>query len=161
VASRIASQLGVEAHQVDLIRRAAPLHDVGKIGIPDSILLKPGRLTAEEFDRMKTHTTIGATLLAQGGSELVKTAEEIAISHHERWSGGGYPHGLQGEAIPLTGRIVSVADVFDALTHDRPYKKAWPIDEAITEIKSQSGRQFDPEVVDAFLKINLAENGTE
>jgi putative two-component system response regulator len=147
----LASRLGMPPEAVELIRRASTLHDVGKIGIPDVILLKPGKLTPEEFDIIKTHTVIGSQIL--GGSEVVllRWAEEIARSHHERWDGSGYPAGLAGESIPITGRIVSVADVYDALTHDRPYKRAWPRAEAVAEIESQAGRQFDPAVVAAFL----------
>jgi putative two-component system response regulator len=146
----IAQQLGLLAAQVSLIRRTAPLHDIGKIAIPDSILLKPGSLTREEFEIMKTHSEIGGNLLVGGRSPVVKAAEQIARSHHERWEGNGYPHGLCGDAIPLEGRIVAVADVFDALTHERPYKTAWPVDKALEEIVHQSGRQFDAQVVEAF-----------
>jgi putative two-component system response regulator len=150
--ARLAQQLGLPDDHVELIRRAAPLHDVGKIGISDTILLKPGRLTPEEFDIMKTHAFIGAALLAGGRSDLVRVAERIAGTHHERWDGSGYPAGLQGEDIPIEGRILAVVDVFDALTHERPYKKAWPVDEAVAEIERQSGKQFDPRVVEAFLR---------
>ena len=153
IASLVAQQMGLSEYQVDLIRRAAPLHDVGKIGIADSILLKPGPLSNEEFATMKTHTTIGTALLGNGQSTLMKVAEQIAHCHHERWDGSGYPRGLKGDAIPREGRIVAIADVFDALTHERPYKKAWPVREALTEIASQSGRQFDPRVVEAFLQV--------
>jgi len=152
-ASLVAQQMGLSEYQVDLIGRAAPLHDVGKIGISDAILLKPGPLTDEEFATMKTHTTIGMTLLSNGHSTLVKLAEQIALCHHERWDGTGYPRGLKGEATPREGRIVAIADVFDALTHARPYKKAWTVREALAEITNQSGRQFDPRVVEAFLKV--------
>jgi putative two-component system response regulator len=152
-AARLAEELRQESELVDLIRRAAPLHDVGKIGIPDAILLKPGKLTAEEFDIMKTHTTIGAALLAEGQSPLVQMAQSISLTHHEKWNGSGYPHGLSGEAIPIEGRILAVVDVFDALTHERPYKKAWPVEEALTEIAQQSGRHFDPQIVTAFLAL--------
>ncbi|HEX8465239.1 MAG TPA: HD domain-containing phosphohydrolase [Abditibacterium sp.] len=152
-AARIAQALELPPAQVDLIRRAAPLHDVGKIGISDTILLKPGKLTDEEFDTMKQHTTIGAKMLSGSTSPWLKLAEEIALSHHERWDGRGYPQKLSGEAIPLVSRIVAVADVFDALTHERPYKKAWPQNEAMAEIESQSGRQFDERVVKAFLTL--------
>ncbi len=151
MAAQIAQALDLSATQVELIRRAAPLHDVGKIAIPDSILLKPGKLTPAEFEQMKTHTTIGAKMLSGGRFPLLQRAEEIALTHHERWDGTGYA-GLCGKAIPIGGRIVSVADVFDALTHERPYKKPWPLDEALYEIHYQSGRQFDPRVVDVFLK---------
>jgi putative two-component system response regulator len=152
-AGGIAKILGWPQEQVDLITRAAPLHDVGKIGISDAILLKPGKLTDEEFDIMKEHTAIGAKMLSGSTSPWLQMAEEIALTHHERWNGKGYPLGKAGEEIALTGRIVAVADVFDALTHERPYKKAWPVGQALTEIKSQSGRQFDPRVVDAFLDV--------
>ena len=148
----IARQLGMPDTQVALMRRAAPLHDVGKIGIPDAILLKMGKLTPEEFDIVKTHTTIGARILSGGKFPLLRLAEEIAFSHHERWDGTGYAH-IAGTDIPLAGRIVTVADVFDALTQQRPYKPAWPIADAVGEIERQRGRQFDPGVVDAFLRV--------
>ena len=150
----LALDLGLPDREVELLRRAAPLHDIGKIGIPDAILLKPGRLTEEEFERIKTHTTIGAEILSGSGSPLLRMAEQIAITHHERWDGGGYPCGLAGEGIPLAGRIVAVADVFDALTHQRPYKSAWTVTEAVAEISHQARRQFDPDVVNAFLKLD-------
>jgi putative two-component system response regulator len=152
-AARIAQALGLPPDQVDLILRAAPLHDVGKIGVPDSILLKPGKLTDEEFDTMRQHTIIGAGILSGSSSPWLHLAEEIAISHHERWDGRGYPNGLSGEDIPLVGRIVAVADVFDALTNKRPYKEAWPFSKALAEIESQSGKQFDERVVKAFLPL--------
>jgi len=151
MSAQIAQTLGLLEEEVELIRRAAPLHDVGKIAIPDSILLKPGKLTPEEFEQMKTHTTIGAKMLSGGRFPLLQMAEEIALTHHERWDGTGYLK-LHGETIPLVGRIVAVADVFDALTNERPYKKAWPRNEAIEEIQRQGGRQFDPRIVEAFLK---------
>lgn len=152
IAGQVAHVLGLPAQRVDLILRAAPLHDVGKIGVPDSILLKPGKLTEEEFAIMKRHTIIGAEILSGSTSPWLQLAEEIALTHHERWDGRGYA-GLEGENIPLSGRIVTVADVFDALTHERPYKKAWPIEEAREEIASQSEKQFDPQVVKAFLTL--------
>jgi len=152
----VAQALGLHAEQTADLRRAARLHDVGKIGIPDSILLKPGRLTDEEFDTIKTHTKIGAELLSGGSSSLLKLAEEIALTHHERWDSGGYPCGLAGDAIPISGRIVSVIDVYDALTHERPYKKAWPHDEAVTEIVKNAAKQFDPAVVEAFVDVQDA-----
>jgi putative two-component system response regulator len=151
ISGMIAYVLQLPAAEVELIRQAAPLHDVGKIGIPDSILLKPGKLTCDEFDMMKTHTTIGARMLANGRSALIQMAECIALSHHERWDGTGYPGRIKGEEIPLVGRIVTLADVFDALTHERPYKAAWPVHEALAEIERQSGQQFDPHVTAAFL----------
>jgi putative nucleotidyltransferase with HDIG domain len=152
MSAQIAQTLGLPGIRVELIRRAAPLHDVGKIAIPDSILLKPGKLTPEEFEHMKTHTTVGAKMLSGGRFPLLQMAEEIALTHHERWDGTGYMQ-LQGETIPLAGRIVAVADVFDALTNERPYKQAWPRHEAIKEIQRQSGRQFDPRIVDVFLEV--------
>ena len=153
LSARIAREMSLSKGEISMIRRTAPLHDLGKIGIPDAILLKPDRLTYEEYEIMKTHTTIGARILGSGSSPLLRKAETIAISHHERWDGSGYPAGLSGEDIPPAGRIVAVADVFDALTHDRPYKKAWTVEEAVAEIKDQRGRQFDPAVVEAFLQV--------
>ena len=152
MAALLARELGLTDAQVSLIRRAAPLHDVGKIGIPDAILLKLGNLTPAEFELVKTHTTIGARILSASRFALLRLAEEIAFSHHERWDGAGYA-GLAGDQIPLAGRIVTVADVFDALTQKRPYKPAWPVEEAVAEVDRQRGRQFDPAIVDAFLRI--------
>jgi putative two-component system response regulator len=152
MAALLARQLGLSDPQVSLIRRAAPLHDVGKIGIPDRILLKLGKLTLDEFEQVKTHTTIGARILSGSRFGVLRLAEEIAYSHHERWDGNGYI-GICGDEIPLAGRIVAVADVFDALTQKRPYKAAWPIAEAIAEIERQRSQQFDPDIVDAFLRV--------
>ena len=152
MAALLARQLGLSDPQVSLIRRAAPLHDVGKIGIPDRILLKLGKLTLDEFEQVKTHTTIGARILSGSRFGVLRLAEEIAFSHHERWDGNGYV-GIRGDEIPLAGRIVAVADVFDALTQKRPYKAAWPIAEAIAEIERQRSLQFDPDIVDAFLRV--------
>ena len=139
---------------MELIRRAAPLHDIGKIGISDLILLKPGKLTDREFELVKTHTTIGAEILAGSQSPLLRLAQEIALTHHERWDGRGYPRGLAGDSTPLAGRIAAVADVFDALTHERPYKEAWPLETAVREILIQADRQFDPDVVEAFSELD-------
>jgi putative two-component system response regulator len=148
----LAQQLGLPDSQVSLIARAAPLHDVGKIGVPDTILMKMGKLTPAEFEIVKQHTTIGARILSGGKFPLLRLAEEIALSHHERWDGHGYA-GMRGADVPLSGRIVAVADVFDALTQQRPYKPAWPVAEAIAEIDRQRERQFDAGVVDAFLRV--------
>ncbi len=148
----VAKQLGLPDAQVGLIRRAAELHDVGKIGVPDTILMKIGKLTPEEFEVVKTHTVIGARILSGGKFPLLRLAEEVAFSHHERWDGEGYAR-IRGADVPLAGRIVTVADVFDALTQQRPYKPAWPVAEAIAEIDRQRGRQFDAGVVDAFLRV--------
>jgi putative two-component system response regulator len=150
----LALAVGLADWQVELIELAAPLHDIGKIGIPDAILLKPGKLTDEEFAEIKTHTTIGAEILSGSQSPLLGLAERIALTHHEHWDGGGYPHRLCGEEIPLAGRIVAVADVFDALTHERPYKQAWPVEVAVSEVLGQRGRQFDPGLVDAFATLD-------
>jgi putative two-component system response regulator len=128
------------------------LHDVGKIGVPDSVLLKPGRLSAEEFSLIKTHTAIGARILGGSRVPLLQSAEEIAFTHHERWDGMGY-NGLVGEQIPMAGRVVALVDTFDALTHARPYKTAWTFEEAFAEVRAQSGRQFDPEIVTAFMDV--------
>ncbi len=152
MAALLAQEIGLPEPQVLLIRRAAPLHDVGKIGIPDSVLLKLGKLTDDEFALVKTHTIIGARILSGSHFGLLKLAEEIAFSHHERWDGSGY-EGMVGEAIPLAGRIVAIADVFDALTQKRPYKAAWSIADAVQEIDRQRKRQFDPDLVDAFLRV--------
>jgi PAS domain S-box-containing protein/putative nucleotidyltransferase with HDIG domain len=150
----IAERLGLPAAELELIRLAAPLHDVGKIAIPDSVLGKPGKLTADELSQMKTHTTVGARMLTGSGFALLDVAGQIALTHHERWDGTGYPAGLAGDEIPLAGRIVAVADVFDALTHARPYKVAWSVSDATAEMRTQSGRQFDPQVLTAFLSVD-------
>ncbi|HEX3692638.1 MAG TPA: HD domain-containing phosphohydrolase [Solirubrobacteraceae bacterium] len=147
----IAARLGLGAKEIEILREAALLHDVGKIAIPDSILFNPGKLSAEEYEVMKTHTTLGAKLLTGSGSPVLQMGTLIAESHHERWDGNGYPHRTAGETIPLIGRIVAVADVFDALTHERPYKRAWPLQQALDEIERGAGSQFDPRVVEAFL----------
>jgi len=146
IAALLGTVLGLAEEELFLIRRAAPLHDVGKIGIPDSILRKPGPLTSDEWDVMKGHASIGARILSGGRSSVVQFAEEIALSHHEHWDGQGYPHGLAGEAIPLAGRLVMVADVFDALTSDRVYRKAWPVDKVMAYIRQYAGKRFDPRI---------------
>lgn len=153
LSAAIGEELGLEASDCERLRRAAPLHDVGKVALRDAILLKPGRLDPDELEAAERHTLIGATILAGSRFPLMQLAEEIALTHHERWDGTGYPRGLSGDGIPLSGRIVSAADVFDALTHVRPYKPAWSTAEALLEMRAQRGRQFDPEVVDALLRV--------
>jgi putative two-component system response regulator len=155
-AALLAARLGLAPDVVETIRQAAPLHDVGKVGVPDRILLKPGRLTAAEFELMKSHTLIGAEILAGSSWPVLQMAEEIANCHHERWDGSGYPDGRIEEDIPISGRIVIVADNFDALTHNRPYAGAWDADKAAGEIRRQSGQHFDPRVVEAFDTLDLA-----
>jgi putative two-component system response regulator len=150
VSQLIAEGLGCGSEFCKMIYLAAPLHDVGKVAIPDAILLKPGRLTDEEMATMRSHVSLGKSILTGGESALIQVAERIAASHHERWDGNGYPAGLAGAAIPLEGRIVAVADVFDALCSPRPYKNGWPVAEAREEINRCAGGQFDPEVVAAF-----------
>lgn len=159
-AKELALQYGLSEFQADKIHNAAPMHDIGKIGIPDHILLKPGKLTEEEFAVMKQHPKIGEEILGESDSGLIALAKSIAISHHEKWDGTGYPYGLAKEDIPLEGRIVAIADVFDALTTVRPYKRAWTVEEATDYIYSQSGKHFDPnlvtclpDVLDKFINI--------
>ncbi len=147
----IANQLGLPAEEQDAILKAAPMHDVGKIAIPDHILLKPGKLTEVEFETMKRHAEYGYEILKNSRAPLLDKAASIARSHHEKYDGSGYPLGLKGDAIPLHGRIVAVADVFDALTTERPYKNAWELDQALDFLKKSSGSHFDPQCVDAFL----------
>ena len=143
--------LGMSEEECELIHHAASMHDVGKIGIPDNILLKPGKLDKHEFDIMKTHTVIGAELLSGHESNLLQTAAVIAHTHHEKFDGTGYPQGLSGTDIPIYGRITSICDVFDALTSERPYKKAWSVDEAVEELIKCKNSHFDPELVDLFI----------
>ncbi len=153
LSAQLAQELGQDTHYITLILRAARLHDVGKVGIPDAILMKPGKLSGTEFESIQNHTRIGAQLLSGGHSPLIKMAETIALTHHEHWDGNGYPRKLTGEAIPLEGHILAVADAFDALTHDRHYRRALSLESAVREIRAQSGRQFDPTVVQAFLRL--------
>jgi putative two-component system response regulator len=147
----IASSLGLDAATQKLILEAAPMHDVGKIGIPDYILLKPGKLTPEEFEVMKGHARLGHELLKESDSEIMRASATVALSHHEKYDGSGYPNQLKGQAIPLFGRIVAVADVFDALTSERPYKRAWPLEDAIRYLEDGRGAHFDPLCVEALL----------
>jgi CHASE2 domain-containing sensor protein len=150
---RLALAVGWSVADAELLRHASALHDVGKIGIPDRVLLKPGKLDAEEWEVMKTHAMIGASMLADSRSELLQLAESIARTHHERWDGTGYPARRRGEDIPIAGRICSICDVYDALVSSRPYKDPWPVEDALAEIAAQSGRQFDPQLVAAFLGL--------
>jgi len=153
----LAAGIGLPPEQAELIGLAAPLHDIGKIAIPDRILLKPGKLTAEEYEVVKTHADIGASILSGSDFALLQSAAEIAQFHHERWDGTGQ-NGLRGEQIPISARIVCVADTFDVLTHDRPYKTAWTVDAALEEVKRERGRQFDPAIVDALLQIAASDD---
>jgi diguanylate cyclase (GGDEF)-like protein len=159
LAALLAEALGLPEAQVQALRIAARLHDVGKIGVSDLILLKPDKLTPDEFEHIKNHTIIGAQILSGGRSPILRLAEQIALSHHERWDGGGYPNSLAGEAIPLPGRIVAVADVYDALISERPYKRAWTKQEALIELEVQSGKMFDPQVIQAIRAV-FAEDQT-
>lgn len=147
----IASTMGLRDENVRLITHASPLHDIGKIGVPDHILMKPGKLDQREWQNMKRHTVIGARIMSGSDDPLMHTAREIALGHHERWDGTGYPKKQKGERIPLAARIVAVADVFDALTSERPYKKPWSYSDAFDYVDEQAGKQFDPIVVEAFL----------
>lgn len=153
MSARIARALGLAEPFVQLIRLAAPLHDLGKIAVPDSILLKLGKLSIDEFSVIKSHTAIGASILSGSRYPLLQMAEQIALTHHEHWDGTGYSPGFRGEDIPLVSRIVAVADVYDALLHARPYKPAWPKEAAVAEIVKERGKAFDPLVVDALLSV--------
>jgi CHASE2 domain-containing sensor protein len=150
---RLGLAMGMTPTEAETLRNASLLHDVGKIGVPDAVLLRPGSLSDEERELMRRHTTIGAEIVSGSTSPVMQMAEQIALSHHERWDGTGYPEGLAGEAIPLPGRICAVCDVFDALLSERPYKEPWPYEEALDELRRERGRHFDPAVVDAFLGI--------
>lgn len=152
VSGRLALQLGMDAHFSEQLIHAAPMHDIGKIGIPDHVLLKPGKLDEEELALMRKHPEMGAKILDNSTSPLIKLAHSVALYHHEKWDGSGYPFGLKGEAIPIEARIVAVADVFDALLNKRPYKEAWPVEKAVAEIETNRGKHFDPAIVDAMLQ---------
>ncbi|MBD2847354.1 response regulator [Paenibacillus sp. IB182496] len=154
LAAQLAERLDCSPRWVEMIRMAAPLHDIGKIGIPDALLLKPGRFEPDEFERMKAHTQIGASILEGSGFDVLKMAQSIALYHHEKWNGTGYPFGLRGDAIPQEARIVAIADFFDALTHERPYKRAWSREEALAEVVVQRGVHFDPRIVDVFVALS-------
>ena len=149
----IAYALTQDEGWADLILNASPMHDIGKIGIPDTILLKKGPLTDQEFVVMRTHAEIGARIIGDHDSDLMKMAKEIALTHHEKWNGSGYPNRLSGETTPISGRIAAIADVFDALTSARPYKKAWTVAEAVAEIDRQQGIHFDPQLVPVFHEV--------
>lgn len=149
----IAERLGLPEQQVYMIRMAAPLHDIGKIGIPDELLLKPGRFEPHEFERMKVHTTIGASILEGSNFAILRMAGIIAHAHHEKWDGTGYPQGLMQDQIPMEARIVALADFYDALTHERPYKRAWTPQEALDEVEKQRGVHFDPQIVEVFRQM--------
>ncbi len=153
LSAKLAKEFGWPESQVEVIRRAAPMHDVGKIGIDSAVLLKPGKLTTEEFDHIKEHVTIGHGILSGSRFSMLQMAAEIALYHHENWDGTGYQAGLKGEAIPESARIVTVIDVFDSLTHKRPYKEAWPVEKALEEITSLRRTKFDPRVLDAFFTL--------
>ncbi|KDE39015.1 Response regulator [Nitrincola lacisaponensis] len=152
ICALLAKQIGWDDEQCDLMLNASPMHDIGKIGIPDAILLKPGKFEPHEWEIIKNHAVIGAKLLEGDDSALMRMAREIALTHHEKWDGSGYPNGLVGEAIPISGRIAALADVFDALTSTRPYKKAWSVEAAVDLIKESSGSHFDPDLVEVFLR---------
>jgi putative two-component system response regulator len=149
--SLLAQRLGLDGEWCELLYLASPLHDVGKIGIPDRILLKPGPLNALERQLMQTHADIGHRMLAGSGGEMLELAASVAWTHHEHFDGGGYPQGLAGTSIPIAGRIAAVADVFDALTSDRVYRRAFTVDHAVADMHSLRGTQFDPEILDVFL----------
>ena len=152
-AALLAAQLSLADETVELIHRSAPLHDIGKLALPDTILLKPGKLTGDEREAMKAHTLLGAQILAGSTSDVLRCGEVLSRTHHERWDGDGYPFGLAGDAIPLLARLVAVADTFDALTHKRPYKLAWSLERAVEEIQRLAGSQLDPDVVQAFGRL--------
>jgi len=149
----LARALGLPESTAEIIKNAAPMHDIGKIGIPDRILLKPGKLDPDEWQIMMTHVTIGANILSGSDSELMLTAKRIALHHHEKWDGSGYPNGLRGEEISIEGRICALADVFDALVSERPYKTAWSLEDALAWIDAQSGKHFDPQLIPRFRDI--------
>ena len=150
--STLAAAYGCDEETCDLIFHASPMHDIGKIGIPDAILHKPGKLDAAEWKTMKTHTTLGADILSGHDSLLIKMGQLIALTHHEKWDGSGYPQGLSEFSIPMGGRIVAICDIFDALTSKRPYKEAWPLADALDEIRAGSGAALDPRLVTCFFE---------
>lgn len=149
----LAQAYGLGDARTELLFQASPMHDVGKIGIPDRILLKPGALTPDEWVIIKRHTTIGAEIIGNHGSDLIVMARMVALRHHERWDGSGYPGGLEMTDIPIEARIVALADVFDALLSVRPYKQAWTLDDTLQYVFSQRAQHFDPDLVDAFVQV--------
>ena len=153
VCAHLAKTIGMSPADCETLLHAAPMHDIGKVGVPDSILHKPGPLDDVERDRMRLHTTVGAEILSGSRSPIVQMAEEIALTHHERWDGSGYPRGLSGTEIPLVGRICAVGDVFDALVSARSYKRAWSIEDALEELQGQAGKLLDPELVEALVSV--------
>jgi putative two-component system response regulator len=161
LASRLAQAIGWTAEDAGLLRRAAALHDIGKIGIPDALLRKPGALTEGEQRVMRTHTSIGARILGRSHVPLLQLAETVAMSHHEKWDGSGYPRALRGDEIPVAGRIVAVADAFDAMTNDRPYRPARPVHVALEILREQRGRHYEPRLVDALERILIADGRYE
>ena len=150
---RLALAIGCSKEWAEDLLNAAPMHDVGKIGTPDAILKKPGKLDADEWEIMKQHAAIGAEIIGEHDSNILKLARSVALCHHEKWDGSGYPHGLVGEKIPLEARIIALADVFDALTSRRPYKEPWPVEKAVELIKEQAGKHFDPKLAEHFLTL--------
>jgi PAS domain S-box-containing protein/putative nucleotidyltransferase with HDIG domain len=156
IAASIAQAMGLSPAFVELIAQAAPLHDIGKLGVSNEILLRPGSLSDLEMETMRQHTLVGARILEGSEAPVLRLAEQIALTHHERWDGKGYPRGLAGEEIPIAGRIANVADIFDTLLHERPYRSAWTPEQGIAEIRSGSGTRHDPAVVDAFLSLDQA-----
>lgn len=152
----IGKAIGLNEYESEMLLQTAPMHDIGKIGIPDRILLKPGKLDDDEWKIIRKHSQFGHEIIGEHSSELLENARVIALTHHEKWNGSGYPNGIAGEDIPLLGRITAVADVFDALTSKRPYKEAWPVEKALSVINEESGKHFDPRMVDAFT-MNMPE----
>jgi putative two-component system response regulator len=152
LSQKLALAAGMDPAQAEMLLQASALHDIGKIGIPDRVLLKPGRLDLDEWDVMKTHTTIGGQLLDGSSSTVIQMAQRIAVSHHERWDGRGYPYGIAGEDIPFESRVCTICDVYDALVSERPYKAAWPVEDALAEIASMSGTAFEPALVEVFMR---------
>ncbi|MCG6349741.1 HD-GYP domain-containing protein [Vibrio fluvialis] len=151
----LAKAAGQEPHWCKMIQIASPLHDVGKIGVPDGILLKPGKLDEQEWNVMQQHPAMGGVIIPDNKSELIRMARRISLTHHEKWDGSGYPAGLKGEEIPLEGRIVAICDVFDALLSTRPYKRPWSMEEVVTYLRDNRGKHFDPQLLDIFIE-NLA-----